>query len=170
MAGGVVVWLLPACIRNSSSEGNGVTQNPFPVSDGQLALLAEMVDTVIPENGTPGAKALNVHHFVVAMVQNCRPDDYIEKFMAGLDELESYSAEKNRKTFSASGFPERLSLLKGVSKDGNVSAGIKTLVSGVRELTIRGYSNSQYVMTGPVPYELVPGHFRGCVNATKITS
>ena len=125
------------------------------------------MDTIIPETDTPGARSLNVHHFVVTMVNDCRPDDYKEKFISGLNELESYCIGKTGKPFSACSYEDRLSLLKGVSKDEGASADMKALISGVRELTIRGYANSQYVMTGPVPYKLVPGYFRGCVSVNK---
>lgn len=162
-----IVWLMPSCVRNGGGQAGGETAM---MDKGQLELLAELADTIIPKTDVPGAKELNVQHFVMEMVSNCRPDDYREKFLAGLEQFEQYCLQKTGRTFTAGGYEERLSLLKGVSKDKEASEDIKTLVSGVRELTIRGYANSQYVMTGPVPYELVPGRFRGCVKVTNKTS
>src|SRR5690606_33401501 len=110
---------------------------------------------------------LKVHYFVLTTVNDCRSEEYQENFLSGLDEWESYVIGRTGKPFSVCSYKERLSILKGVSKDKNASPGITALVSGIRELTIRGYANSQYVMTGPVPYELVPGHFKGCVEVNK---
>lgn len=163
--GGSVVWLLPSCMRNTGNHG---TEPLVPlVNEEQLNLLGELVDTIIPETDTPGAKTLKVHYFVLTMVNDCRSEEYQENFLYGLDEWESYCVGKTGKPFFSCSYNERISTLKGVSQDENVSPGITALVSDTRDLTIRGYANSQYVMTGPVPYELVPGHFRGCVEVNK---
>ncbi len=39
----------------------------LPVSDENL--LAEIVETILPETDTPGAKSLKVHQFVMRMIQ-----------------------------------------------------------------------------------------------------
>ena len=54
---------------------NGWSTNNLPsityLTDNQDALLASIVETIIPETDIPGARSLNVHTFIQKMVKDC---------------------------------------------------------------------------------------------------
>jgi hypothetical protein len=131
------------------------------LSPSQEELLAHVVDTIIPATDTLGAKDLNVHLFVQKMVQDCYAREAQENFVKGLDAVKAMAKKKHGKAFDACATDERLALLKGLEQSEDASQ--KEFYAMVKGLTIRGYMNSEYVMTNLTNYQAVPGHYYGCV-------
>jgi hypothetical protein len=154
MIGGAI-WLFPACME-------GDRKNKF-FTTKQETLLSEMTDALLPATDTPGALELGIPLFISKMIEECRPVDYHHSFKEGLDQFPDYVKARTGKAWSALNETERVALMKQVSKDSSATREINTLVNGTRELTIKGYNNSEYFLTKVVPYELVPGRFNGCV-------
>ena len=146
-AGGLV--LLPAC-----SAGQFLTSR-------QDHLLTDIVDTIIPTTDTLGAKDLNVPTFVQKVVTDCYEKETQEAFLRGLDTVKRLSKEGYGKSFSALVPAQRLELLSQMeeAEDKDQQAFLKL----VKELTILGYTNSEYVLTNFSNYSMVPGHYYGCV-------
>jgi hypothetical protein len=159
--GGVwVLYSVPGCGLNDTAESG-----ESKLTAKELGLLSDMCNTIIPPTDTPGAGELGVHLFIIKMVEDCRPPAYLQSFKAGLDKLPQYAKAKTGKSWSSLKADQKLLLLQQVQKDKQADKDLQTCVGEVRALTIRGYSNSKYVMTKLVPYQLVPGHFNGCVPA-----
>lgn len=129
-------------------------------------LLAEVVETIIPATDTPGAKELGVHTFVQTMVKDCYDQKAQENLTNGLDQLDQYSQQVFKKSFSAGTSPQRIHILEGMALSDDPTK--KAFYSMVKNLTIQGYLNSEYVMTNLTHYELVPGRFQGCVPVEKV--
>ncbi|MBL7698555.1 MAG: gluconate 2-dehydrogenase subunit 3 family protein, partial [Chitinophagaceae bacterium] len=84
VAGGLV--LLPSCSGDTSKAS--IQLNNLDIDAGTEELLAQIVETLIPETDTPGARALNIHLFVLKMLDDCYEKDDQQKFLAGLSDLE----------------------------------------------------------------------------------
>ena len=89
--------ILPSCIQQ-------VKQATIPLSNiivngDQEALLAEIAETLIPATDIPGAKALNIHHFVLKMVDDYQDKESQQQFVAGLLQVEKTVKEKFDKPF-----------------------------------------------------------------------
>lgn len=155
------VWVL------SAVPGCGLDDKVKPGKSGfsskELELLSGMCNTIIPPSDTPGAGELGVQLFIIKMVEDCRPPAYLQSFKTGLGQLPRYAKTKTGKSWNELNAAQKLLLLQQIQKDEQASKELQSCVGEVRALTIRGYSNSKYVMTKLVPYQLVPGHFSGCV-------
>ncbi len=127
----------------------------------QKTTLAAVVDTIIPETDTPGAKALNVADFLERMVADCQPDEDHTSLKDSLNTLNAESVSKDGKPFASLDSGRRLSLLKSWESG---SAAQKKFFGLAKNLTIQGYMSSEYVMTNLTHYELVPGRYHGCVD------
>jgi hypothetical protein len=127
---------------------------------GQEALLAEIVETIIPATDTPGAKELGVHQFVQKMLADCFEKKVQEGFTAGLNQVEETAKKNGASSFIALDQAGRTGLLQGLEAGGGQGKEFYGLVKG---LTIRGYLNSEYVMTNLTGYEMIPGRYHGCV-------
>jgi hypothetical protein len=125
------------------------------------AILAEVVETIIPKTNTPGAKELGVHQFVQKMVADCYEPSAQENLTKGVAATEEIAQKTFSKPFVECSAEQRTELLNQMSKSSDASA--KGFFSLVKGLTIRGYMNSEYVMTNITKYELIPGRFHGCV-------
>ncbi|WP_229310733.1 gluconate 2-dehydrogenase subunit 3 family protein [Larkinella arboricola] len=142
--------------------------NPTTLPTGQNllspkadALLAEVVETIIPATDTPGAKALGVHTFIQKIVTDCLEPSAQEGLTKGLTAVDALAQKTYSKPFTALDASQRSDLLKGMSQ--STEAGQKDFFSMVKGMTIRGYMTSEYVMNNITRYQMIPGFYHGCV-------
>jgi len=139
-----------------------------PTLDGaQDALLAEVVETIIPTTNTPGAKELGVHTFIQKMVTDCFEPAAQQSLTKGLGVVEATAQQRFGKAFAALDTTQRTDLLQSLATVDE--PGKKDFYGLVKNLTIRGYLNSEYVMTNLTHYIMAPGHYYGCVPVTPNT-
>lgn len=129
----------------------------------QSRILAEMVDTLIPVSDTPGAKALGVPDFVQKMVADCYEAPVQQNLKTGLEAVEAITKAKFNQSFVTCDAAQRMEVLKQIET--SPDTGTKDFYSLVKNLTIQGYTTSEYVMTKFLHYNPIPGHFYGCVPA-----
>ncbi|GAB3803166.1 lactose 3-dehydrogenase subunit gamma LacC [Spirosoma humi] len=150
---------LPAWANGWSTDTVQSTRQILSV--GQAEQLAELVETIIPVTDTPGAKALHVHQFVQKMVADCYDKATQENFQKGLDSLDGLAKASFSKPFAEGNTAQRTALLTELSKSTDTAQ--KDFYALVKNLTIRGYLTSEYVMTNLTHYQFIPGHYYGCV-------
>ncbi len=121
--------------------------------------LAEIVETIIPETATPGAKSLKVHQFAMRMINDCYGEAAQKNLKQGLAATDTAAKQAYSKAFAACDGKQRLELLKKMAD----AADTKPFVSMIKNLTIQGYQNSEYVMVNIQKYNMAPGFYHGCV-------
>lgn len=128
---------------------------------GNEALLAELVETIIPTTDSPGAKSMNVHLFVQKMITDCYDKISQINFEKNLSDIDPLSNKTFGKSFISLDATQRLNLLQTLSqsKDPETVNFYKTL----RGLTIQGYTSSEYYLTHFSDYEMAPARYLGCV-------
>ncbi len=135
------------------------------ISSSQNALLAEIVETIIPKTNTPGAKELDIHQFATTMVRDCYDKKAQETFTKGFELVDKNANNLFSKSFMDCDAKQKLEVLDKMSKSENSDE--KNFVDLVKNLTIKGYLNSEYVMTNLRISEFAPAHFYGCVPVKK---
>ena len=155
--GGLVA--LPTWANGWSANSIGSLPSNFSLS--QDALLAEIVETIIPATDTPGAKDLKIHAFVQKMVTDCYEPEVQQNVVRGLETTEQLAKQTYGKPFAACESAQREEVLTRmeISIDQNWSSFYKL----IKELTLQGYLTSEYYLTNHTNYKMVPGHFYGCV-------
>jgi hypothetical protein len=156
MVGGLVA--LPDWANGWSK--NTIVPNTL-LSANASGLLTEIVETIIPATDTPGAKALGIDQFIQKVIADCYSKTVQDNFAKGLASIEATASKSFSKPFASLTTPQRIELLKGYETSTDHDK--KEFYGLVKGLTIRGYLNSEYVMTNITHYEMVPGHFYGCV-------
>ncbi len=124
-------------------------------------LLAEIVETIIPETNTPGAKSLQVHQFAMRMINDCYGELAQENLKQGLIKIEKTAIQAHNKSFMACDAKQRTEVLTKMSTSSDPAD--KQFVEMIKHLTIRGYLNSEYVMVNLLEYTMAPGFYHGCV-------
>ena len=124
-------------------------------------LLTDIVSTIIPEGEKPGAKALGVPAFVQKMVVDCFEKPAQDEFKTGLDNIEKTTQQTHNQSFTTLSIAQKVEILRGVSVSENVKQ--KAFFSLLKNLTIQGYTTSEYVMLNHYKYDMAPGHFYGCI-------
>ena len=153
--GGLVT--LPAWASNWTPDSIGTTTT-LSISDESL--LAEMVETIIPETKTPGAKSLKIHQFAMRMINDCYGEATQKSLKQGLAKIEELAKQTNNKSFVECDAKQRTAIILQMSKADDAS---KKFVDMIKSLTIRGYTNSEYYMVNIKHYTMAPGFFHGCV-------
>jgi hypothetical protein len=123
------------------------------------ALLAEIVETLIPETNTPGAKSLKVHQFVQRMIKDCYDDQTNARFAQILTQTEALAQKNFRKSFVNCVVSQRIQLLLDISN----APETKDTAGLIKNLAIRGYTNSEYYLVNIAKYTIAPGFYHGCV-------
>ncbi len=140
-------------------------QNSFSVnlnfSSSEDALLGEIVDAILPETSTPGAKSLGVHKLIQKIVTDCQGKDAENKLIANLGKLEDLSKSTQGAAFTALPADKKLAFLKSLEKSEN--ADMKALYGQLKRMTIDGYMKSEYVMMNILQYEYAPARWKSCV-------
>jgi len=147
LAGGIAI--ATSCTGDRKKSTIALANVNFSKEDEDL--LGALVDTIIPDTDSPGAKTLKLHLFVMKMVDDCHsPEDQVA-FVEGL---------KKAKIVKGKSQLEINQYLSTLEKDDK-------FLSILKRRTIMGYQNSEYVMKNKIIYELVPGRYDGAV---KISS
>ena len=127
----------------------------------QESLLEDIVNIIIPEGEKPGAKSLGVHSFVQKMVADCYESKAQEEFKMGLDDIEKMAQLAHNQSFTALNAVQKEEILRGMSL--STDAKQKEFFASIKNLTVQGYTTSEYVMVNHYNYEMAPGHFYGCI-------
>lgn len=131
------------------------------LSAPQAALLADIVETIIPATDTPGAKELGVHTLLEKMVADCYEPKAQKTLQNGLKTVGDQAQKNFGKAFGEGDSTQRMAVLTGLGQA--TDADQKAFYDLVKSLTIRGYLSSEYVMTNLTHFQMAPGFYHGCV-------
>lgn len=148
---------LPAWATSWTPDSLGT--NAF-LSFSDETLLAEIVETIIPETKTPGAKSLKVHHFAMRMINDCYGEAAQKSLKQGIAKTEELTKQTLNKSFVECDAKQRKDIILQLSKTDDTS---KRFVEMIKNLTIRGYTNSEYYLVNVQNYVMAPGFYHGCV-------
>ncbi|MFC4213081.1 gluconate 2-dehydrogenase subunit 3 family protein [Pedobacter lithocola] len=152
--------LIPGCV-----EPGGLISEKLKyikLTANQEKIFTHYLDNLLPSNQTYGARELKLNLFILTMFDDCYSESDQERLGKGLMELEKV-CEKKSKDFIAMNYAEKKSFYQILNTNKTHSQDFKFLLKEVYRWAVKGYQNSEYVMTKLVPYQLVPGHFYGCI-------
>lgn len=155
--------LLAGCSR-------AVTVKDFDFDPGEVALLDEVAETIIPRTDTPGAKDAKVGQLMVVMVNDCYSPEDREIFHRGMLELEDASQDEFGASFmqlSAEQRKQLLSDLDGKARLHNAVHSDPHYFTLMKQLTLFGFFTSEVGATKVLRYEAIPGRYDGCIPYKK---
>ncbi|UCE92898.1 MAG: gluconate 2-dehydrogenase subunit 3 family protein [Flavobacteriaceae bacterium] len=160
ISGGLV--LLPSC--EFSKEKATLALNNLKISASQENLLKDITASIIPNGEIPGALELKVDEFVWVMLDDCFSKEGQEEFLKGLNSFNDAVTKKSGNTFDKLTEKERLSILKSLEESTPVDENDKVgqFLKTLKQLSVFGYMQSEYIMTEVMPYSLVPGKYGTC--------
>lgn len=158
------VAVLPSCVFEKKKAS--ITVKQLQITGDQEEQLAEIVDTIIPSAGTPGAKTVGAHLFVLRMIDDCYDKKTQDAFVKGLDKINTVADQKFGSSFIKCSSEQRTAVLNSFDKK-EIPQDDAEFFPLLKQLTIQGYLTSQYVMQDVQGFNLIPGHFYGCVDVQK---
>jgi hypothetical protein len=140
------------------------TSTPVTLSETDLALLAEVADTIVPRTKTSGgAKDAAIADFIADIASTF----YDEHERDLLRTAPAFFDDASRTKYSGRDFrvlhpDERLNLLLELGRQKPQPEPYRM----VKQLTLWGYWTSEIAAKQALEYLPVPGAYRGCVDAT----
>jgi hypothetical protein len=160
---------------------------PARFSAEQRSMLEDLVDFLIPETTTPGAKRAGVAAYIESVVLAVYDEDARAAFGLGLGALDEAARQRHGHGFARCAPPARVELVSalfagaagaaerggarpaqiqpGPTQPGRAQPERAELVAfrrSVRELTIQGFCRSKLGATRVLQYEPIPGAYDGC--------
>ena len=157
MAGGLLA--LPSWAKGWNAQTLPEVRGIFDNTDQNM--LTQIVEAIIPESGIPGAKSLGVPAFVETMLADCYDWDVQRKVENGLRVAERRAQEHYGQSFTGLPMTDKQALLVSIEQGTDVE--LKAFYGLVKDLTIQGYTSSEYVQTTYLEYEMAPGNYYGCI-------
>jgi hypothetical protein len=146
----------------------------------QNATVVAMIDQIIPETDTPGAKAARVNEFIDVILTEWAHDDERKNFLGGLADVDKKSNELFAKDFSDALPAQQLSLLRAMDEAAAFESSTHprpdrdeledrdkqlegSFFSVFKRLTLHGYYTSEIGFTQELQLQIIPGAQHGCV-------
>jgi len=167
--GGAMLVGQTALISGCASTGRPGPAFSALFSAADVEFLDEVADTILPETGTPGAKAAGVGPFMALMVADTYEPGEQQIFHAGLGALDQACLDTHGDTFMAASQAERLGLLERIDREQydymrSRARGAPThYFRMMKELALLGYFTSEIGYKEAMRYVETPGRFEPCV-------
>ncbi|RNI21781.1 gluconate 2-dehydrogenase subunit 3 family protein [Rufibacter latericius] len=150
------LMLVPSCMMESSKAS--IKLKHLSVSGEEEKMLAELVETLIPTTDTAGGKALGLHKFTLKMVDDLFSPEDQKAFTEGMDAFQKHTKKQTGNTFVEATPQQRQEIIAAVNA-GKAPEEVLAFYKILKDQTIRGYLNSELVMTKLRKYELVPSRY-----------
>lgn len=136
------------------------TQTLETIPTDQVALLAEMADTILPDTDTPGAKAAKVHEYIVAIVQDCFPPERRDAFWRDLSIINDQCKAMHGQGFAECNGKQRVAFFENLehqTREQPVFRQSPPFWVTLKDLTLNGYFTSEIGATQALQYDPTPG-------------
>lgn len=151
--------LLAGCSR-------AVTVKDHDFDAGEVALLDEVAETIIPRTDTPGAKDAQVGQIITVLVNECYTPEHRAIFHKGMVQLEDRSQREFGKSFMQLSAQERTELLSDLDSKARLHNALHSdphYFTLMKQLTLFGFFTSEVGATKVLRHEAIPGRYDGCV-------
>lgn len=137
-------------------------QESFTAMQGpNTAVLGAIVNAIIPETDSPGAKTIGAHLYIERMVKDCMSQQDQQAFQHGLQKLASSALKNYQKAFPQLSSQEQINLL--TSFQNSTLPEENQFFKRLKGLTVASYTSSEYFLTQHRNYTMAPGFYHGCV-------
>jgi hypothetical protein len=171
MLGGVALVgqsaMLAGCTTEPTDDKLASAPNSL-FTQGDITLLDEIAETILPETSTPGAKAAGVGPFIAIMVVDTYYEGDQQIVRDGLNSLQALCLSSYGTHFQIVTAVQRLALVEGLDAEQHYY--METREEGapvhyfrmLKELTLLGYFTSEIGYTQAMRYTETPGRFDPC--------
>ena len=122
-----------------------------------------MLTRIIPQTDTPGAVAAGVHHFIDMMFAEWASSERQESWIEGLAGIDARAVEAGMDGFNAGSADQQFSLLLTLDEEYFEGGYEPTFFSGLKQMVLFAYYNSEAGATLELRYQPIPGDFLPCV-------
>ena len=173
---------LAAFTFDDAARTQAMAQGVGAFTPGQIALLDEIAETILPETSTPGAKAAKTGAFIALMVTDTYTRSQQLAFERGLRQIDEVAIRDHGANFMAATPAQRLAVAQALDREQKqvMDARLAPPVNRtplpaasstdepahyfrmMKELTLLGFFTSEPGMTKALRYIETPGRYDPC--------
>ena len=158
---GAAATLLPAC--NLFQEPLKVYEN-VPLDRTQRTVLSQLSETILPKKGMDKLSTPETTlDFTLTMLNDCSPQEDIDKYLAGFTDFQTHLVEKYKQTFPNLKPAQVTELMTYLTTSEEVPEKMKYFFNTTNGLTQQHFKSSEYYLKNYLDFEFVPGRYEGCV-------
>jgi glucoside 3-dehydrogenase (cytochrome c) hitch-hiker subunit len=164
-------------LLHQAQPGTGYTLHTLTPHQNETAIA--MIDLIIPETDTPGAKAARVNEFMDVILTDWATEEERARILSGLDDVDTESKALFGKKFVDCTTLQQTTLLQALDdsidwRHGPVPAKTENPIDNpfvqlkgeffrsFKLMTIHGYYTSEIGQTQELKLEIIPGAYQGC--------
>jgi len=159
--------MLAGCAAPATAERTASTSNSL-FKQGDITLLDEIAETILPETSTPGAKAAGVGPFIAMMIVDTYYEEDQQIVRDGLNSFQAQCLRSYGAHFQIVTAAQRLALVEKLDEEQYLY--METSEEGapthyfrmVKELAFLGYFTSEIGYTQAMRYAESPGRYDPC--------
>ena len=161
--------ILQGCSAQDAAPAGAVRPATRFLTAGELALVAEIAEIMIPRTETSGARDAGVPAFIDAALDGVYPAADRQRFRTGGEEFEA-AIKASGKPFLERDAAERVDIVRRTLESA-LSTGHdpQPFILMTRELALLGYFTSKVGITENMEYVAVPTAFHGCVPLSQMS-
>ena len=153
LSAGTIASIISSCHSEPQLYSDSYLGNDY------VTLLGEIVETILPETDTPGAKSAEVHLFIDSSVQHFTETEQ-SMFKEALDRIKA----GNGKSFMSMNTEEREAFLLSIGDEGGEMNAFDVL----KAITCQGFFTSKLGATEVLAHDPIPGEYRGCIDFAEV--
>jgi gluconate 2-dehydrogenase gamma chain len=172
MMGGAVSAPAILGVLSGCSAKQDPTWQPVFLSKEQGALVAEVVEIMIPRTDTPGAKDAGVPAFIDTMLKDVYTQADRDRYVSGLQAFDEAARSQHKKPFVQLSKAQQTEMVQAfndaataeeLSYDPPPRTLRRPFILMTKELALLGFFTSEPGATQVLQYVAVPGAYQACV-------
>jgi hypothetical protein len=132
------------------------------LSESQMRLLRDLVETIIPQTDTPGAAATDTHGFIDVLLANSRSPDQARQFVTDLDQAGERVSQHWGESFPDLSAQDKHAAMSALAHNEAPFDGLsEDFFFRLKALTVLGYYSSEAGASEELVFLPVPGGYKG---------
>jgi len=173
LLGGTIAAGQIGVFASRAASAAAADQPPAFFDQDQFTLVEHIVDVMIPETDTPGARAVGVHHFIDLMMSEWASPERQARYVDGLAALDEALQGSGGENFVDLPAARQLESLRGVdaaafADDAANDAG-DDFFREFKSMTLFAYYSSEPGATEELQFEALPGPYQPCMTTDDDT-
>ena len=142
--------------------------DPVFFDQQQFALLESLVDHIVPETDTPGARGAGAHYFIDMMMKEWASADRQQRYLDGLRSIEQRSMDVNGASFLDTSAGQQKTLLTEIDREAFAADSGNRFFREFKHMVLFAYYSSEIGATEELQYEPLIAEYKACAPLDEV--
>lgn len=150
--------LIPSC----RSDVSGPVYTNIPLEKGEWNVIEKFTDALLPAANTGVSTPEPLAEFVLTVLNDCHTPSDVQKYLAGLRELQTWLRQKFGAGFERLNKDQQAETFAWLSQPEGLTEPVKYFYNTTKRLAVEHFTSSEYFLTNVLGWQFAPGRFLGC--------